>query len=150
VYFYKNFNACFMTGKIFFTVISLLSGYLCFGQYPNVLVGNINFPNEPSVMINPKQTNQIVAASNNDSYYYSEDGGYSWQSGTLVSTYGVWGDPVIIVDTNNNFFCLHLSSPPPPGEWIDRIVCQKSTDGGQTWSDLESCKTHQSPGRRLS
>ena len=123
-----------MTGKIFLTLISLLYGYLCFGQYPNVLVGNTGYPEEPSIFINPDHTNQMVAASNIDNYYYSGDGGYSWQSGTITSSYGVWGDPCVVIDTAGNLYYFHLSNP-SFGSWIDRIVCQKSIDGGQTWSD---------------
>ena len=104
-------------------------------QYPNILIGNMNYPNEPTIKINPKNVNQVVAGANIENYYYSSDGGLTWQSGLLTSTYGVWGDPVVDVDTNGNFYFLHLSNPPYPGNWIDRIVCQKSTNAGQTWDD---------------
>jgi hypothetical protein len=103
-------------------------------QYPNILIGDYNFPEEPSIMINPKNVNEMVAGANIENYYYSSDAGMTWQWGYLQSTYGVWGDPVIGVDTAGDFYFLHLSNPSSPGNWIDRIVCQKSTDGGQTWS----------------
>src|ERR1039458_1966599 len=123
-----------MIRKIFVILISLLPGYLSFGQYPNILIGNSASPEEPTIIINPKQTNRIVAGSNMNDYYYSNDGGYSWQSGVLVSSYGVMGDPCLAIDTAGNFCYMHLSDP-PSGHWIDRIVFQKSTDQGQTWSD---------------
>jgi hypothetical protein len=54
---------------------------------------------------------------------------------TLSSaTNGVWGDPVMLVDNDGNYYFFHLSNP-TSGSWIDRIVCQKSTDGGVTWND---------------
>lgn len=52
----------------------------------------------------------------------------------MMSSFGVWGDPSIMVDTAGAFYFFHLSNP-PNGHWIDRIVCQKSTDRGMTWSD---------------
>lgn len=52
----------------------------------------------------------------------------------MTSSYGVWGDPNIIVDTAGHFYFFHLSNP-PQGSWIDRIVCQKTTDNGITWND---------------
>ena len=76
----------------------------------------------------------MVAGANNDTYYFSSDGGFTWGEGTLTTPYGVWGDPVVIVDTNGSFYFLHLSLV-NWNQWLDRIVCQKSTDGGMTWDD---------------
>ncbi len=103
-------------------------------QYPNIVVGTANAPNEPSICINPKNPQQMVAGSNTSNYYYSSDAGLTWTAGVLTSSYGVWGDPVVITDTAGNFCFFHLSVPSWP-EWLDRIVCQKSSDGGQTWND---------------
>ncbi|MFC2101585.1 T9SS type A sorting domain-containing protein [Bacteroidota bacterium] len=107
---------------------------LSMGQFQNVMIGDDFFPEEPSIMINPYNTDQLVAAANTATYYYSGDGGSTWTQGVLTSTYGVWGDPCIIVDTSGTFYFLHLSNP-LVGNWIDRIVCQKTTDGGLTWND---------------
>jgi hypothetical protein len=104
------------------------------GQFVNVMISNNYDPEEPSIMINPKNPQIMVAGANISSFYYSSDAGLTWQEGQLTSTSGVWGDPVIITDTNENFYFFHLSSP-IVGHWIDRIVCQKSTDLGHTWSD---------------
>jgi hypothetical protein len=103
-------------------------------QYPNILIGQSDSPNEPSICINPKNLNQMVAGANNDNYYYSEDGGLTWSEGVLTSSYGVWGDPVIVADTNGDFYFFHLSVP-NWSQWLDRIVCQKSVNGGRTWND---------------
>ncbi|MBL7138194.1 MAG: T9SS type A sorting domain-containing protein [Bacteroidales bacterium] len=117
-----------------FSVLFCLLPFLLMGQYQNVLIGNQFFPEEPSIMINPYNTDQMIAAANINLYYYSNDGGETWTQGVLSSPYGVWGDPCIIVDTAGHFYFFHLSNP-PGGNWIDRIVCQKTTDGGQTWND---------------
>jgi hypothetical protein len=118
--------------KIIF-LITLLP-QMIMSQYPNILIGDMNEPNEPSICMDPKNTNRLVAGSNLDLYYFSDDGGLTWASGILNSSYGVWGDPVVIVDTNGHCYFFHLSVPSWT-QWLDRIVCQKSTDGGQTWSD---------------
>lgn len=104
-------------------------------QHPNILVGTTNAPNEPAVCINPKNPQQVVAGANIDNVYYSADGGATWNQTPVSCPWGVWGDPVIGADTTGAFLFLHLSNPPPPGNWIDRIIAQKSSDGGQTWSE---------------
>jgi len=98
------------------------------------MVGNSNSPNEPSIAINPNNTLELVAASNIDNVYYSTDAGYTWTSGTLTSNYGVWGDPAIACDTSEAFYFFHLSNP-ASGNWIDRIVCQKTNGPGQSWNN---------------
>ncbi|MFP4469384.1 MAG: T9SS type A sorting domain-containing protein [Bacteroidales bacterium] len=105
------------------------------GQHLNVMISNSNAPEEPAINIDPFNTNRLIAGANIDNYFYSEDGGYTWQVGILTSSlYGVWGDPVTLVDNDGNYYFFHLSNP-PSGNWIDRIVCQKSTDGGLTWNE---------------
>ncbi|MGA3014068.1 MAG: sialidase family protein [Bacteroidales bacterium] len=107
-------------------------------RFPVVLVntGTGSYINEPAVCINPKNTSQIAGGSVLNNFYYSSNRGVTWNGGVLSTTYGgVWGDPALTVDTNNNFYYIHLNSGSGSGWWLDRIVCQKSTDGGQTWSN---------------
>jgi hypothetical protein len=115
--------------------ILLIVAVQSFGQHTNILVSNLNNPEEPSIMLDFKNPLRMVAGANLNNVYYSNDGGFSWVENILVSEeFGVWGDPVIAVDTAGDFYFLHLSNP-PSGNWIDRIVCQKSTDGGISWND---------------
>lgn len=114
--------------------LAVLVQNLALAQHQNVLIGTDNAPNEPSICINPKNPRQLVAGANIDNIYYSGDGGETWQQTPVACPWGVWGDPVIGIDTAGAFYFLHLSNPPAPGSWIDRIIAQKSTDGGQTWS----------------
>lgn len=100
----------------------------------NIKISDLNKPQEPSIMLDPNNPAIIIAGANNDNYYRSEDTGRTWTSHILTSGYGVWGDPVISVDTAGHFYFFHLSNP-PGGNWIDRIVCQKSTDRGKTWNN---------------
>lgn len=103
-------------------------------QHANIKITDVADPNEPSIMINPSNPLQVVAGCNLESYFYSVDGGLSWTRGVLSSSFGVWGDPTILVDTAGSFYFFHLSNP-AAGNWIDRIVCQKMDSIGKPWSD---------------
>lgn len=103
-----------------------------YGQ--NVLISTLANPNEPCILMDPLRPNVIMAATNLNNYYLSQDTGRTWSVHQLTSSYGVWGDPTLAVDTAGNFYFFHLSNP-SNGNWIDRIVCQKTTDDGNTWSD---------------
>ena len=117
------------------TLLLFVFFYHSFAQYQNILISDEQYPNEPSIMMNPKNPNQLVAGANLSSYYISEDGGYNWTRGDLVSeAYGVWGDPAIIVDTAGDFYFFHLSDA-DGGNWIDRIVCQKYDFESGIWND---------------
>lgn len=119
-----------------YVIIVFLVNLFAMGQQ-NVLISNTNNPSEPSISINPINTNQLLAGANLNSYYASNDAGLTWNRGSLTSTHGVWGDPTIMADNNNNFYFFHLSNPTATsgGTWIDRIVCQKTSNLGSTWTD---------------
>jgi hypothetical protein len=124
--------------RLFF--ITLLLGLsvlfsVVFGQHLNIMIVDSNGPNEPTIAIDPNNTDRLIGGANNDKFFYSTDGGFTWQNGVLTSaSLGVWGDPVTLVDNDGNYYFFHLSNP-QNGNWIDRIVCQKSTDGGVTWNE---------------
>ncbi len=116
---------------LFFTILTFS---ICSAYSQNILINDQGFPNEPSIMMDPLHPNVLIGAANINKYYISLDTGRTWVTRTLQSSYGVWGDPVIAVDIHSDFYFFHLSNP-PSGNWIDRIVCQKTTDNGQTWND---------------
>ena len=97
---------------------------------------------EPSICINPANPNQIVAGAVLNDVCYSKDGGKSWKCQKLTSQFGVWGDPCILADSTGTFYYLHLSDPTGRNwkskEILDRIVCQRSDNGGKTWSSGSS------------
>ena len=101
--------------------------------------GTLYGPCEPSIAINPTNPDNIVAGAILDRVYFSDDGGVTWEKDKLRSSYGVYGDPVIQADYQGNFFYAHLSNPNGRAyadtSFLDRIVFQKSTDGGISWSD---------------
>ncbi|NVO18055.1 MAG: exo-alpha-sialidase [Bacteroidetes bacterium] len=118
-------------------ILSFAAGVLqAQSRFPNVTIysGSGSYINEPTICINPKNLNQVVAGSVLNDFYHSENGGVTWTHGNLSCPWGVWGDPSLVVDTNSNFYYFHLAYPPSPGWWIDRIICQKSADGGLSWS----------------
>lgn len=118
----------FIFGIIFLTQL--------FAQYPNIRVSQpgSNDPEEVVIAINPLNPLNLAAGANINYYYYSNDGGLSWTEGELTSSLGVWGDPCVIFDVDGNLYFSHLSNP-QSGNWLDRIVVQKSTTGGVTWNN---------------
>jgi hypothetical protein len=120
------------TNVLFAAFLTLLLSISVCAQ--NIQISSAGNPTEPSIMMDPNNPDILVAGSNLNYYYTSSDGGASWNVNTLTSSYGVWGDPVIDIDTLGHFYFTHLSNT-LGGNWIDRIVCQKSTNGGSTWSD---------------
>lgn len=116
--------------------------------FTNVLIAqgqksNPYGPCEPTICVNPTNPLNVAAGAIMDRYYWSQDGGRTWQSGALASSHGVFGDPVLVADAQGNFYYAHLSDPEGK-QWageklLDRIVVQKSTDGGKTYNDGSYC-----------
>ena len=96
-------------------------------------------PCEPSICIDPTNKDRVVAGAILDRVYTSEDGGLTWTKDKLRSPYGVYGDPVVRANYQGDFFYAHLSNPTGKAyaseEFLDRIVIQRSDDGGHTWTD---------------
>jgi len=119
--------------KLFLLIALSACAFMLNAQFLNVRMSNYGGFNEPGIFINPKNTLEIMAGTNLNNYFYSEDGGLTWEHGILTEpNYGVWGDPVIIADTLGDFYFFHLSNP-VSGNWIDRIVCQKFDKISRTW-----------------
>lgn len=104
-------------------------------------------PCEPSICIDPTNANHMVAGSVLDNVYVSWDGGLSWSKSTLTSPYGVFGDPVVRIGPEGNIYYAHLSNPNGKAyqddAFLDRIVVQRSDDGGKTWNEGTFPKIHQ-------
>ncbi|MBN8680200.1 MAG: exo-alpha-sialidase [Chitinophagales bacterium] len=117
--------------------------------FENILIakaakGDAFGPCEPSIVVNPKNPQNVAAGAILDHYYWSNDGGRTWEKGKITSkTSGVYGDPVLLADWNGNIYYSHLSNPDGKGwssdKLLDRIVIQKSTDGGKTYDDGSWC-----------
>jgi hypothetical protein len=107
-------------------------GIIVQAQFTNIMISNAHNPVEPAIIINPNNTDIQFAASNLANYYVSTDAGATWTAQVLTSSLGVWGDFSLAIDSSGNFYSFHLSNAT---SWIDRIVCQKSTDNGVTFND---------------
>ncbi len=96
-------------------------------------------PCEPSIAIQRINTDTIVAGAVLNHVYRSFNGGKSWEKDQLRSSYGVYGDPVIRSNDDGSFLYAHLSLPSGRAysspSFLDRIVVQKSTNGGISWSN---------------
>lgn len=92
-------------------------------------------PNEVAIAINSQNPQNLVAGANIAYYYFSNDGGITWAEKQLASTFGVWGDPAVTFDNFGNAFFAHLSGLGGNPNWLDRMIIQKSTDGGNSWND---------------
>ena len=123
--------------KKVFGLFSFFSFSISFSQtFQNILIGSDWKPNEPAICISPTDTNKVFAAANINLIYYSVDGGKTWTSSHATSQYGVFGDPCIVADTAGNFLYFHLAKNDTVTvwpKWADRIVCQKTNNGGSTW-----------------
>lgn len=86
---------------------------------------------EPSIAVNPRNPQELIAGTVLNDYYVSTDGGNTWTPHILNSAHGVNGDPVVLIDKNGYYYYFHLSNP-VGGMRLDRIVCQR-TDNIQEW-----------------
>ena len=106
-----------------------------------------NARSESSLVINPNNPSQVVAASkkfNNIHTYdftlaaeYSADGGLTWHDSAafaLPAGATVMTDPTLAWDDSGNVFLVGLVGNNPPTWNTIGIAIYKSTDGGQTWS----------------
>lgn len=129
--------------KFFILAVLLIVELTAFGQFRNIKlaeqVPGVYPPVEPSITINKKNPKNIVAGVVLDRAIYTLDGGTTWNESKLESPYGVYGDPALVSDMKGHIYYFHLADPSGQGRdneaWLDRIVCQKSTDGGKTWSE---------------
>lgn len=96
-----------------------------------------NNPNEVSIAVNHQNEAQVLVASNIANLYQSADSGKSWMEKKLESSLGVAGDPTLFCDEQGIYYYAHLSKTPGKvrPDYYDRMVVQRSLDGGQTWSD---------------
>lgn len=103
-------------------------------------------PCEPSICVNPKNPQNVAAGAILDRYYWSNDAGNTWESSTLKTSLGIFGDPALVADNKGNFYYAHLTDPDQKGwngeKFLDYIVIQKSTDGGKTYDDGTFCGNH--------
>ena len=128
------------TAVCLFSIALTFVAVTAMAQFKNIRLAKeeegIYPPVEPSIAINHKNPQNIVAGVVLNRAIYTLDGGATWNETKLESPYGVYGDPALVSDVRGDFYYFHLANPGSSESegWLERIVCQKSTDGGKTWS----------------
>ncbi len=107
---------------------------------------------DPTISINSKDPKSMVAGIGPNRAVFTQDGGNTWSEVILTSPLGEAGEPSLTSDLKGNFYYVHLSDPgnggPKTDGWLDQIVCQKSDDGGKTWSPGTSLGINPSKDQR--
>lgn len=114
------------------------------------------FFNEPSIAINPRDPNQIVAAYQSPATVsYSQDGGSHWQvaTGAAPSDYKVSGDVSITYDILGHAILCYIAFDKlgTPQYWAhgatrNGVFIRRSLDGGKTW-ESNSAPVDEQPTR---
>jgi hypothetical protein len=133
-----------MKSVLWILVLGVLSADV-HAQFKNILVDdavntNGQFPSEPTIAINFKNPALMVAGASPDNVYTSDNGGSTWRKATLSSPFGVGGDHDVIADFSGNFFYFYSSNPTGENgaKPLDRLLVQKSKNGGVSWDKTES------------
>ena len=121
--------------------ILLITGSV-FGQLPEIRLGKPGIVDQPvagvSVVVNPKNAGNIVAALATD-IYVTSDSGRTWSKIKMNSPHGVNGQPQLMADRKGILYYIHQSghfiNGVPDISSSDRIVIQKSKDEGLTWEE---------------
>ncbi len=144
----------------------IISKYLRFdGENYQVTVSRENTC-ETTVVVNPNDPDNVVAGANDyttpsgDSWcgaYWSRDGGKTWDQTlipgyrggppSVLTGYGIAGDPVVVFDSDGNCYMAGLAarrkqvSPFRPFQKMSCIWVARSTDGGETWGQVRTVAT---------
>lgn len=116
---------------LLYVSIFFLSHSILFSQFQNVQLPRPKKATyfysqvEPSIYINPKNTQEVIAGSVMNDYYYSNDGGLNWKSKSISSKWGVNGDPCMLIDTLGRYYYFHLSNINGQS-LVGGMVCQRS------------------------
>jgi hypothetical protein len=94
--------------------------------------------NEPCIAIDPNYPGTQILGSNNNLFFISNDGGLSWTPKQLSPKEGFYGDPVVYINRWGTHYICHLAQNKTEKwpEQFDRIVFERSTDGGANFSSM--------------
>jgi len=118
--------------KSVFLLLTMIGSVSGFSQFKNIQLQKPKNAEyfysqvEPSIFINPNNTNEIIAGSVMNDYYYSKDGGLTWKSKSIKSKRnGVNGDPCMLIDNQGYYYYFHLSNIDGQS-LIGGMVCERS------------------------
>ncbi|MGH9750142.1 MAG: sialidase family protein [Candidatus Polarisedimenticolia bacterium] len=127
-----------------------------FGTEVPVAAGRISLGAvEPSVAVNPKNPDNLVAAwidftngdTNQCGFSFSNDGGRFWTFGGFLPTDGFSGDPSVTADADGNFYLTCFDFDTTLQRTTLRVA--RSTDGGRTFPTFSVPATGGSPDKEL-
>ena len=81
---------------------------------------------EVTIAVNPRDPDNLIAASIMLYSYYSFDGGLSWETNKVYSPYGSNGDPSVIFDRFGTAYLAYIIK-------VKYSSIYKSYDGGKSW-----------------
>lgn len=125
-----------MQKKLFITLVFILfTTCALLSQHVNILIDSTGAPQEPTITMDLKNPDHLVAGCNIKNAYGSNDGGYTWTKQVLYSTpqLRVSGDPCVITDTSGNFYYFFLASN--PSQWLYSIGMLKTSQPNGPWSN---------------
>lgn len=120
--------------KKFVFSLTLVGAFSCASaQLTEIVVDNVNNPNEPSVCFSHTNDSLLYAAANIRNFYTINHKNKSVHQQIATSKLGVYGDPVVHY-TNQQLYFAHLSKTEGKsyGKWFDRIVVQR-IESVQPW-----------------
>jgi hypothetical protein len=101
------FDQIIMHMRLYILTVLIAFSIPSFSQFKNIKLDEQTETNrvaEPSIAINHKDPNNIVAASILDNIYTTKDGGFTWKKIKVTSPSGVYGDPVLISTDKGTFY----------------------------------------------
>ncbi len=114
-------------------------------QFKNIkladLPNDLESPFGPSITLNKKNPENIIAAIAPDKLMITKDGGLTWSETKIQSPLGLAGYPTLVSNHKGDEYLLHLTDPSGKGKsgdtWMNGIALQKTADDGATWKGSE-------------
>jgi hypothetical protein len=114
----------FFCSFIVFIAISSCSPKFSITQFTPKLPTSVYGINEPAIVVNPINQNEISVGAVYRHFFLTKNGGKTWIEDTLYSTFGVRGDPALVYNSTGRLFYFHLANLSSKNS-LDRIVCQE-------------------------
>lgn len=97
-------------------------------------LGTESQTSEPAIVINPRDTKNIVASTSGNRVFYTIDGGVTWNKSQITSSVGIRGSISLVVSDKGDFYFFRLSGKQNE-QGNGTIICHQSKDGGKTWDE---------------
>lgn len=88
----------------------------------------------PAIVISRKNPKNMAIACFVNKIHISSDTGANWTKGSIESSLGNAGYMKMAPERKGDFYNFHTADS-KEGKKMDRVVCQRSNDGGLSWDD---------------